>query len=274
MADKTVHRSLHLATPHLKGPDVSALQGSINKQFAHLKIDRSVTVDGELGAQTFAAAKQVAICLGVVGPGHKKLKRNTVSMGTQALIRGRKRTTAETIAGTARAPYRAALRKRYAKAPGEVAIERALKYVGTTELPYGSNWGPKVSKFILYTGYTGPVYWCGCFACWTICKLGGAKIPNRIRMGYAPYITEDAKAGANGFTAVPVQDAQPGDIGCLWGGEHVVTVREKYSGGGLVKTIEGNTSSADGSQSNGGGVFLKERSIGDFDSGIVARPSF
>ena len=68
------------------------------------------------------------------------------------------------------------------------------------------------SMFIQFTGYTGPVFWCGCFACWVVCKLGGAKIPNRIRMGYAPYITADAQAGANGFTAVPVVAAQPGDI--------------------------------------------------------------
>ena len=115
----------------------------------------------------------------------------------------------------------------------------------------------------------------GCCACWIVVKLGGAQIPNRIRLGYAPAITADALAGSNGLTAISVHNAQPGDIGALWNGEHVVTVREAVKPGDtMVKTREGNTSATDGSQSNGGVVADKERAIGDFDSGIVARPDW
>jgi len=275
MADKAVHRPLNVASPHQKGADVKALQGQINKQFAHLKIDREITVDDDLGLETFDAAKQVARSLGAVGPTMSKFKRHTISEGAQRLIRGRERTAAEKIAGTLRKPYREALRKRYAKGAGEKAIERAMPYVGVTEHPAGSNWGPEVSKFITFTGYTGPVFWCGCFACWVVVKLGGANIPSRIRMGYAPYITEDAIAGRNGFTAVPISKGRAGDVVCLWGGEHVVTLREDVEpGAAYIKTIEGNTSSGDGSQSNGGCVALKERSIGDVDRGIAARPAW
>jgi len=126
---------------------------------------------------------------------------------------------------------------------------------------------------ITFTGYSGPVYWCGCCACWIVVHIGGAKIPNHQRLGYAPYITADALAHANGLRAVPVEKCQAGDLGSLWGGEHVVTVRGPARNG-MVPTREGNTSAADGSQSNGGEVADKERPISDFDHGIVARPDW
>jgi hypothetical protein len=272
---KAVHRPLSLHSPRLEGADIKALQSSINKQYTHLKIDREIEVDGQLGGATFDAAEQISRALGVVGAAARKLKRGTLSEGTQKLIRGRHRTVAETIAGRARAHYRTKLRKRYAKSAGAVAIEKALPYVGAHEEPSGSNWGKTVAKFITFCGYSGPVYWCGCFACFVVVQLGGAKIPNRIRMGYAPYITADALAGVNGFTAVKVANGRKGDVGCLWGGEHVVTLREDVKPGDTVAfTIEGNTSAADGSQSNGGEVALKERPLSEFDAGIFARPAW
>jgi hypothetical protein len=274
-SQKPVHRPLALHSPRLHGDDVHALQGSINKQYAHLKIDREIQVDGVLGGETFEAAKEVAACLGACGHEQDKLHRHVLAESLQKLIRGRKRTAGEEEAAHRRADYRKTLRDRYAKSPGEDAIAKALKLVGVHEEPAGSNWGGKVEDFILFTGYNGPVYWCGCFACWVVVKLGGADIPNQIRMGYALYITADALAGTNGFTAVSVHQARPGDVGCLWNGEHVVTIRESVKPGDtMVKTIEGNTSASDGSQSNGGEVALKERPIGDFDRGIVARPAW
>lgn len=267
-----VHRPLKLATPIEKGDDVEALQGAVNKQFRHLKIDRAIRVDGDFGAQTFRAAKQVAICLGVRGSAQRKLKRGTLSEGTQKLVRGRKRTKAESVVGKARAPFRRRLRKRYAKAPGEIAVAKGRKLVGVHEVPAGSNWGGQVEKFIRYTGYSGPVFWCGCFACYVVCKLGGAKIPTRIRLGYAPYITADALAGANGLTAVPANQARPGDLVCLWGGQHIEVVAG-HPIAGSVECLGGNTSEG-GKDNNGGAVCLNHRSLSDFDAGIVARPSY
>jgi hypothetical protein len=269
------HRPLHLASPTESGKDITALQSAVNEQFKHLKIDREIEVDGDFGEQTCEAAEQVAVCLGAMGRTRRRLARGTVSQHAQWLIRGRRRSHAEAVAGKARAGYRRRLRKRYAKSAGQEAIAKALHLVGVHEEPAGSNWGGMVEKMIRFTGYTGPVYWCGCCACWIVVKLGGARIPNRIRLGYAPYITADALAGQNGLAAVDVHKAQPGDLGSLWGGEHVVTVREAVQPGDtVVKTIEGNTSTDDGSQSNGGCVALKERAITDFDHGIVARPNW
>ena len=80
------------------------------------------------------------------------------------------------------------------KSGGDKAIKAARGEIGQREQPIGSNWGGHVTDYITFTGYTSPVYWCGCFACWCVVKQGGAKIPARIRMGYGPYIIADAKA--------------------------------------------------------------------------------
>lgn len=272
MATK-VHRALTLATPRPKGEDVEALQRAINQSYEHYRIDRRIAVDGEMGQQTLHAARQVARCKGVTAGPWRKLRKGRISRGTQRLIRGRDKSRREKLATARRAPYRRKLRRRYRPVPGELAISRARKYIGTTEQPAGSNWGPTVSKFIRFTGYTSPVFWCGCWAAWVVCKLGGAKIPSRIRLGYAPYITADAQAGRNGLTAVPFDAARPGDIITLWGGQHIEVVAERPNGD-TVKTIGGNTSpeGGSGSQSNGGGVYERTRRRSDID--CVARPNY
>jgi hypothetical protein len=272
--DKTVHRPLGLASPILRGADVGALQSNVNDRFKKLKVECEIAVDDELGPQTLAAAERVALCMGVLGDGQDKLKRNTVSEGTQKLIRGgRSRSKEEVAAGKKREKYRQELRKKFSKSAGERAIEKSAGLVGLHEEPPGSNWGGKVEEMIKFTGYGEPVFWCGCCAAWIVIKLGGAKIPTKIRLGYAGYILADALADANGLTAVPASSCRAGDIGTLWGAEHIVTVRGPARNG-MVPTREGNTSAASGSQANGGEVADKERPLSDFDRGVVARPTW
>jgi len=255
-----------------QGPDVKALQGQINQQFKEMNIDIGVKKDGQFGGHTWDAAKKCANCMGVCGDAQKKLKKGRLSEGTQKLIRGRKPTDKEQKAAKSRKKYREDLRKQNATAPGEKAVKNGRQLIGVHEEPAGSNWGGKVSDFILFTGYSGPVYWCGCYACWVVVKLGGAKIPTKIRMGYAPYITSDAQNHTNGFDAVPIENAKPGDVVCLWGGQHVEVVAEKPSGGS-VRCIGGNTSQG-GKYNNGGEVCENTRSISDIDGGIAARPNW
>jgi hypothetical protein len=235
-------------------------------------IDHGVTKDGDFGHNTFIASKETATALGVVGEAQDKLKQGRLSEGTQKLIRGRRRTEEEQAAAANRDDYRQGLRKKYSKNAGERAVQMGRKLLGVHEEPPGSNWGPKVSDFILFTGYSGPVFWCGCYACWVVVKLGEAKIPDRIRMGYAPYITADAQGDNNGFHSVRSVDARPGDVVCLWGGQHVEVIAEKPSGG-VVRCIGGNTSNS-GQDNNGGEVCENTRALSDFDSGIVARPNW
>lgn len=275
-----VHRPLTLATPVESGADVERLQQAINKRFDELNIDRELRIDGEFGQRTFSAAKQVALSIGVRGGAQRKLKRGRVSKGTQRLIRkARTATVAEQARAKTRAGYRRRLRKRYDRSGGEVAVARGKRLVGISERPPGSNLGAgNITLWQRFTGYAPPpgVYWCGCLAAWVVCKLGGAKgITSRIRLGFAPFITADAQAGVNGLRAVPVAEARAGDLGCLWGGQHIVVVTGPPVDG-YVPTLEGNTTAPgqSGSQSNGGCVAENRRAVSDFDQGIVARPTY
>jgi hypothetical protein len=264
-----VHRGFSLATPAPKGRDVEVLQGQINEQFRRFKIDRRVAEDGEFGRQTLSGPIRLRSCSASSGRAKRKLTRNRVSKATQKLIRGRKRTRRERLAAIARKPLRAKLRKRYSRTGGKEAVAIARKYVGVTEQPAGSNWGPTVSKFILYTGYTFPVYWCGCFVAWCVGNAG-AKIPTLIRLGYTGYITADANANTNGLTAVSFDNARPGDI-VVYSFDHIGLV-ERVEGDTLY-AIEGNTSPGEsGSQSNGGGVFRRVRRRSDVVT--IARPNY
>jgi hypothetical protein len=265
-----VHRGFSLATPAPKGRDVEVLQGQINEQFRRFKIDRRIAEDGEFGKQTLNAARQVALLLGVVGRGKRKLTRNRVSKATQKLIRGRKRSRRERAAAIARKPLRAKLRKRYSRTGGKEAVAIARKYIGVTEQPAGSNWGPEVGKFIEYTGYgSTPVYWCGCFVAWCVGNAG-AKIPTLIRLGFDQYITADANAGTNGLTAVSFDNARPGDI-VVYAFPHIGLVERVE--GDTLHSIEGNTSPGEsGSQDNGGGVYRRTRRRTEVRT--IARPNY
>ena len=145
----------------------------------------------------------------------------------------------------------------------EKALRAAQKDHGKTESPPGSNWGPWVGKIIRWLGYSGPVYWCGCAAGWWTLKKGGGDYDSKIRRGYAGYIANDARANVNGLRQV----SSPAKAGyaTLWGYEHIVVTTGRVSGS-LFETAEGNTSSTDGSQSNGGmAVYGKWRSFSDAD---------
>lgn len=265
-----VHRGLSLASPTPEGKDVEVLQGQINEQFDHFEIDKRIEKDGDFGAKTLKAAREIAFAMGVVGPARKKLRKGRVSKGTQRLIRGREKTRREKLATGRRKSYRKKLRKRYDRAGGKKAIDWAKSKVGTTESPAGSNWGPRIGEWIKFTGYTGPVPWCGCFAAFAVVKIGGARIPNRIRLGYTGYIVADARSGRNGLREVSSASARAGDI-VVFDFGHIGLI--KHVDGSTLYTVEGNTSAGEsGSQANGGGVFERVRSLGDVV--VIARPDY
>lgn len=268
---KKPHRRLTLASPVESGEDVTGLQEALDRRYNHFRIDKEVARDGEFGKQSFQATKEIAIAMGAGRENLKALKAGRASVSVQSLIRGtRKKTRWERVLASARSPYRKKLRKRYDKTSGQKVMAWAKKQVGTTESPAGSNWGPQIGEWIKYTGYTGPVFWCGCFACYGVCNIGKAKIPVRIRLGYTGYITADANAGVNGLTAVPFSSARAGDI-VVYSFDHIGLV-DRVDGDTLY-TVEGNTSSgSSGSQSNGGGVFARVRSRADVVT--IARPNY
>lgn len=140
------------------------------------------------------------------------------------------------------------------------AVKWALAQVGTVEHPAGSNWGPKISDWIKASGYSYPVPWCQCFAN-AVAVAGGCP---QLGTGYTPTVMR----GIGGYKPVPLAKAKPGDmIFFKWPGvsrdpcDHVGILKELR--GSTVVCVEGNTSSSNaGSQNNGGGVFIRERSRG------------
>ena len=157
------------------------------------------------------------------------------------------------------------------------AVNWAKARVGITEHPAGSNRGPRITAWQEMSGYPGGgVPWCQCFV------NASAYVGTRKRLnpatigGYTVSVVEMANNGEHGLKRISLNEARPGD----WlyfnfpGGESVDHVGLFMSrDGDTVFTIEGNTSSGNsGSQSNGGGVFRRER-----DRSLIAavvRPPF
>lgn len=156
------------------------------------------------------------------------------------------------------------------KDPVKRMLGYSAKFVGVTEKPAGSNWGGYVSQW-LKRFHSGPNPWCGAFAGSMLAHVG-VKVTDRVL--YAPYIKEDAKRGRAGFKRWETDPKKwaPGWIGTLWNGEHIVVIVSIDYVNRIVHTREGNTSFADGSQSNGGCVANKTRKFTDFDG--AAEPDY
>lgn len=160
---------------------------------------------------------------------------------------------------------------------GAKAADAFAKYIGITENPPYSNKGPfpisAGQKFII--GYDGVPY-CGCVAGYFAIKEGGAHIPNKARLAYVPYIKADAQAKSNGLVSVPLSQVRRGDLICFDfdGGvaDHVGMAAGPIVNG-MTDCYEANTSpSSAGSQSNGGGLFRRQRPISQV--ACVARPDY
>ena len=153
-------------------------------------------------------------------------------------------------------------------------LELARAELGYTENPPGSN---RTKYWEAYAPKMQGQPWCVAFLWWCFDKAGermaffGGGRTASCSMLLRWYREQ-------GLT-VPVEDVQAGDIVLLnfHGGkdpEHCGLVEFVLPGGWVVgiRTIEGNTSTSDGSQSNGGWVALKTR----YPSQIVAvcRPQY
>lgn len=148
--------------------------------------------------------------------------------------------------------------------PGERAVEYLEDFVGKTESPAGSNDAPFLAEWrkLLGLAWMRGQPWCGmaCIAGW---QFGGRK---RLPDGtvYTPNICAGAP-GPYGHKVRP-EDARKGDLVVFNFGsgiaKHVGLARGPAKGG-VIPTIEGNTSAGNsGSQANGGGVYKRTRSVG------------
>lgn len=265
-APKAVHRPLTLATPIAKGPDVKDLQQHLKAGLALAAVDwLPVKVDGELGPQTIYAARFYTWVLGL-GKGHRESiqKRHTIAEATQKLIRNPgERSKAEVRRAKSRRTHLAKIRKAQDEG-AKAAVAYARSFIGTTENPAGSNTGPTlhnakgqpggVSFWEAYWGL-GACFWCLCFASYCAKAIGGAAISGNCT--YSVAIEGYARNHENGFIEVAYADRKPGDQ-TIWkfeGPDALSDHGELYVGND--QDVGGNTSSEGGSQSNGGGVFLK-----------------
>ena len=156
------------------------------------------------------------------------------------------------------------------KAPGERAraVNWAKSRVGITENPAGSNQGRYITAWQEMSGYPGGgVAWCQCFVN-ASAYVGMGRNRKRFNPaaigGYTVSVVEMANNGEHGLKRISLDEARPGD----WlyfnfpGGDSVdhVGLFMHANADGTISTIEGNTSSGDsGNQSNGGGVFRRNR---------------
>lgn len=150
--------------------------------------------------------------------------------------------------------------KRHRKGP-QSAIAWARAQVGTVEQPASSNRGPKITPWQQSWGsWLVGQPWCGVFVGVALRDHGGVVGLNS-RLAAVAFIEDDAIARRFGWAGWHgARNGTPGDAVILFGrGVHVELIATVHPWG--YTTVGGNTSAegSSGSQSNGGGVFVRSR---------------
>ena len=289
--DPAVHRDLIVQDRPQSGRDVANLQRAVRARLAArgLSDDVPVPTHGKFTHATWVACVEAGYFLGLLSTTYLATHdgQGMATEGAQAIIRDPDKRSNEQLARAKERAGQLDRGPRYyddlahaAGVPSGKGVKSALAFaesrIGTTENPAGSNWGHPVQDWIKAAGYSSPVPWCGC-ACNAFLMAGG--LPSGAGwIGYTPAIIAHAKAGTGGWSWHGTADGQPGDLALFDtpGGDPAVHVEmvEKRNGPTSYTDIGGNTSSGDGgSQSNGGGVFRRQRSTeGTFRIVGFARP--
>lgn len=142
------------------------------------------------------------------------------------------------------------------------ALNIALKEQGVKETPPNSNTGPRVREYQSSTTLGGTGWpWCAAFVCWSYTQAGHKF--TGWNTAYVPDYVSAAKSRKGGLSVVSPAQVIPGDLVCFdWDAngecDHIGIVQTKVTNNGF-RSIEGNT--AEGNDSNGGEVMLRERSV-------------
>lgn len=243
-------RTLRLTSPFAHGEDVRRLQVALK-----------VTVDSQYGPDTAHAGKIRALELGAA-TSHVQAG---LTQRAQTIIRDPGlRTFVEKYRAKQRAKTAAQVDHGAAGAV-KLALELAHRTPHITESPAGSNRGAFIDQMQREVGMLANP-WCGAFVHWVLKHGGNIEVDPQVR--YCPWTEAAAKNGTGGFLKwIPADRAKDAPLGSLvlYGigqAEHVEILCSKYMDGGSIHTVGGNTSSGDGSQSDGGGVFAKTRPLG------------
>lgn len=157
---------------------------------------------------------------------------------------------------------------------GSKAVDEAVKWVGTTETPAGSNIALPFTEWYGWRGWGAP--WCAVFVSYCLNKAGFEHIkPSEARWAYCPYFLADARARRYGLQVIWEHEVTKGTIVLFdWDNDgvadHIGFATGKITAG-TVPTVEGNTSFTDaGSQSNGGAVAARTRRLSDIIAFVKA----
>lgn len=135
-----------------------------------------------------------------------------------------------------------------------------IGYTRWNDPEQGSKYGRWYAKdHGAYYGTSGVPY-CAMFVSWVYDQCPGDDIPGGYK-AYVPYFINEAR---NAGALRTFSQAQPGDLICFdWDADGIadhVGIVEEAPVGATITTIEGNTSpGSGGSQSNGGGVWRRQR---------------
>jgi len=249
-------RSLQLTSPMMTGTDVKRLQRK-------LKIDP----DGEYGPIT---ARSVRSSKRRLGFAPSKWDTGATPF-YQELLYGSRATPADYAARAKKVAAADAKASKAAAKNGGGRLQAAnwlLEREGRHEngTPNRADWLDKWQIANGHPRFGSPREegwpWCG-VAVWAAYKYGaGVLLDGRLRS--TDFIFTASAANTEHMFRVPLRQAKKGDLVLLFKrGQHVGMVAADYRGGALA-TIEGNTSpGAAGSQSNGGGIFRRNRAASE-----------
>lgn len=254
-------RALHLTSPEMRGEDVRRLQHVLNDRLRHYHSRTRLKLDGVYGRGTAQAVAGVAYAMGLEH-----------TDGSVPVLRIIEHPSLREPAQLHREHVRAKERAEHKGGSLEAIVHNALRYVGVSEHPPGSNWGhPNPAGWEERFGFSSGVSWCGCFA-GSMVILAGGHVTSRV--AFCPYIEADARSHSNGFDAWRANHSEGVGPGWLvlynWNGgsepEHVGVVKAVHPG--YIETVEGNTGGANPSD---GGMVAIERRPYNFTVGY-ARP--
>jgi hypothetical protein len=271
-------RVLKLTSPFMRGDDVKRVQGYL-RQFSP-----DLLADGEYGPATGA---EVAAWKYRMGYPRDAINTGMGVEAQQIMFRGTKPLRPDYVVTRLK---RMALgwkpgwgiAKKPAYQPSEAA-SLMESWAGYTENPAGSNKVPQLMELGRKLGVgweAGMGYpWCGYASFLSALARGGkaAKaglIDHKFNALYTVDILANAQKAQNGLKVVGASQAKRGDLVMFNfpGGDprvdHIGRLRAAPSGD-FASTVEGNTSAGSaGSQSNGGGVYLRDRPMSDITAFI------
>lgn len=244
-------KTLKLTSPYMRGDNVITIQKRLN-----------LRTDGVYGPITAGAVKAWKWRVGY----HKKFVNQDFTASDMAYLTGKKpRTALMKVRSKRRAKDLLPSRKQ------EHAYKIFKSWANLTEEPAGSNVVPRLSGIGRSAGVGWEAQmgypWCAYSAMLAALQAGSETarmglIENKFNALYVPEIESLARAGKYGMRLVGWGEAQPGDFVTFnWDGgvpDHIGMLLSV--GVSDAQTVEGNTSPGNtGSQSNGGGVFVRNR---------------